>query len=124
MCTSCLAPGLQPPVNLSMYIFRFVKMKRKHGSILSYYTPSSVGSTETEPEHVAMNDSLPFHTAPQPEHEATETEHQTQSEHKEAEPEHEAETQPQHEPDPQILQSNATTYDGINLKLNRYMSVY
>ena len=86
-------------------------MKRKHVSILSYYTPCSVGSTESE--HVAINDNLPFHTAPE-----IEVESESQPEHEEAEPEpqpeHEAEPQPQHEPDPQIVQSNATFDESTN----------
>ena len=61
-------------------------MKRKHVSILSYYTPSSVGSTQPEPDHVEPQ------AEPQPE------------------PEH-VEPQAEPEPDPQIVESNATTFD-------------
>jgi hypothetical protein len=63
-------------------------MKRKHVSILSYYTFSSVGSSE--PEHVEPE------AEPQPDPEHVESQ---------AKPECE------HEPDPQIVESNATTFD-------------
>ena len=66
-------------------------MKRKHVSILSYYTPSSVGSTKPEPEIEAAPE-IEIEAAPEIE----------------PQPEHEG---PQPETGPQIDESNATTFD-------------
>jgi hypothetical protein len=73
-------------------------MKRKHVSILRYYTSSSVGSTQSEPEHVE-----------------SQAETQPESEHVEpqAKPEYE------HEPNSQIVESNATTFDKTDESINQ-----
>jgi hypothetical protein len=65
-------------------------MKRKHVSILSYYTSSSVGTSQSKPKHVEPQD-------------------ETQSETGHVEPQDEPEYE--HELDPQIVESNATTFD-------------
>jgi hypothetical protein len=73
-------------------------MKRKHVSILSYYTSSSVGSTQSEPEHVEPQ----AETQPEPEH----VEPQAEPEYK-------------HGPDLQIVESNATTFDETDESTNQ-----